>query len=109
MGGAFIDPGTGQIGNVGFDSMWGPRLFTTDMSIAKDFRLTERFDLKFQMDAFNIFNHPALNFSNTQSGGGTCVASGPSTGNCGSNNGTINDISWGTTMRQLQFGLHLFF
>ncbi len=109
VGGAFIDPGAGQIGNVGFDSYWGPRLFTTDMTISKNFRLTERFNLKFEMDAFNIFNHPALNFSNTQSGGGTCVASGPATGNCGSNNGTINDISWGTTMRQLEFGLHLYF
>jgi len=108
-GGVWLDPGPGQIGGAGFDSMWGPRIFTTDMSISKDFRLTERFDLKFQMDAFNIFNHPALNFSNTQSGGGTCVASGPVTGNCGSNNGTINDIAWGTTMRQLQFGLHLSF
>jgi hypothetical protein len=109
VGGAFLDPGAGLIGNVGFDSMWGPSIFTTDMSISKDFRLTERFDLKFQMDAFNIFNHPALNFSQTQSGGGTCVASGPVTGACGSNNGTINDLAFGTTMRQLQFGLHLFF
>ncbi len=109
VGGVWLDPGNGQIGDAGFDQLYGPRMFTDDMSISKDFRLTERFDLKFQMDAFNIFNHPALNFSNTQSGGGTCVASSPVTGTCGSNNGTINDIAWGTTMRQLQFGLHLFF
>ena len=109
VGGVWLDPGSGQIGNAGFDQLYGPRIFTSDMSVSKDFRLTERFDLKFQMDAFNIFNHPALNFSNTQSGGGTCVASGPVTGACGANNGTIQDISWGTTMRQLQFGLHLFF
>ena len=109
VGGAFLDPGPGLIGDIGFDSMYGPRLFTDDMSVAKNFKLTERFNLKFQMDVFNVFNHPALNFSNTQSGGGTCVASGPTTGSCGSNNGTINDISWGSTMRELQFGLHLFF
>jgi hypothetical protein len=109
VGGVWLDPGPGQIGSAGFDQLYGPRMFTDDMSISKDFRLTERFDLKFQMDAFNIFNHAALNFSNTQSGGGTCVASSPVTGTCGSNNGTINDIAWGTTMRQLQFGLHLFF
>ncbi len=109
VGNAWLDPGPGQIGNANFDSLYGPRAFTDDMSISKNFQITERFQLKFQMDAFNIFNHPALNFSNTQSGGGTCVASGPTTGTCGSNNGTIQDIMWGTTMRQLQFGLHLFF
>ena len=109
VGGAFIDPGRNTIGNVGFDSYWGPRAFTDDMSIAKNFQITERFRLQFRMNAYNIFNHPALNFSNTQSGGGTCVASGPNTGNCGANNGTINDILFGTTMRQLEFGLHLFF
>jgi hypothetical protein len=108
-GGAFRQPAAGTIGDAGFDSYWGPRAFTTDMSIAKNFQLTERFRFQFRMDAFNIFNHPALNFSNTQSGGGTCVASFAATGNCGGNNGTINDILFGTTMRQLQFGLHLFF
>jgi hypothetical protein len=109
VGSAWLDPGPGQIGNARFDSLYGPRIFTDDMSIAKNFQLTERFRFQFRMDAFNIFNHPALNFSNTQSGGGTCVASGPSTGNCGGGNGTITDIAFGTTMRQLQFGLHLFF
>ena len=38
-------------------------VFTDDMSISKNFKITERFQLKFQMDAFNVFNHPALNFS----------------------------------------------
>jgi len=109
VGGAFINPGANTIGNVGFDSYWGPRAFTDDMSIAKNFQLTERFKLQFRMNAYNIFNHPALNFSNTQSGGGTCVASSAATGTCGANNGTINDILFGTTMRQLEFGLHLFF
>ena len=109
VGGVFLDPGPGQIGGIGFDSMYGPRIFTDDMAISKNFKLTERFNLKFTMDVFNIFNHPALNFSQTQGGGGTCVASGPVTGTCGSNNGTINDISWGSTMREIQFGLHLFF
>jgi len=108
-GGVWLDPGPGQIGAAGFDSLWGPNAFTSDGSIAKNFNVTERFRLQFRMDVFNIFNHPALNFSNTQSGGGTCVASGPNTGTCGSNNGTINDILFGTTMRQVQFGLHLFF
>jgi hypothetical protein len=107
----FAAPGPNRIGNAGFDSYWGPRAFTDDMSIAKNFQITERFRFQFRMDAFNIFNHPALNFSNTQNPG-TCVANDSSKGGfgtCGSNNGTIRDILFGTTMRQLQFGLHLFF
>jgi hypothetical protein len=56
------------------------------------------------MDAFNIFNHPVLDFSQNdgQATGGTCV-------DCGGNNGLIKDIQYGTTMRTLQFGLKLMF
>ena len=72
------------------------------MSVAKNFHLTERFAAQFRMDAINVFNHPSLGFSSGQGGGGTCV-------DCGGNNGRINDIEYGTTMRQLQFGLKLSF
>ena len=109
IGGRWQDPGTGAIGNSGFDNLYGPSIFTSDASIAKDFLLTERFRFQFRMDVFNLFNHVPLNFSNTQTGGGTCVASGPVTGNCGSSNGRITDIAFGTTMREVQFGIHLFF
>jgi hypothetical protein len=36
-----------------------------DFSIFKNFKLTERFALKFQADAFNIFNHPNFDTPNT--------------------------------------------
>jgi hypothetical protein len=61
------------------------------------------------MDAYNIFNHVALGYSNNQGGGGNCVASFSATNACGSASGQITDILWGTTMRELQFGVHLFF
>ncbi|HLH07721.1 MAG TPA: TonB-dependent receptor [Terriglobales bacterium] len=109
IGGKWTDPGAGNIGNAGFDNLYGPSLFSSDASIAKDFLLTERFRFQFRMDVFNLFNHVPLNFSNTQTGGGTCVASGPVTGNCGASNGRITDIAFGSTMREVQFGLHLFF
>ena len=41
----------------------------------KNFQLTERFRFQFRMDAYNIFNHVALGYSNNQGGGGNCVAS----------------------------------
>jgi hypothetical protein len=34
------------------------------MSLAKQFPLTERFKLRFQADAFNIFNHPDFDAPN---------------------------------------------
>jgi hypothetical protein len=75
----------------------------------KNFQLTERFTLQFRMDAYNVFNHVALGYSNNQGGGGNCVASLSPQAACGSSSGQITDILFGTTMRQLQFGLHLFF
>jgi hypothetical protein len=75
----------------------------------KNFQLTERFRFQFRMDAYNIFNHVALGYSNNQGGGGNCVASFSATNACGSASGQITDILWGTTMRELQFGVHLFF
>jgi hypothetical protein len=72
------------------------------MSFAKNFHMTERFSAQFRMDAINVFNHGVYGFSTFQGGGGTTVDGGGS-------NGRITDIEFGTTMRQLQFGLKLLF
>jgi len=105
-GGAFADPGVGNLGNVGVFSYRGPRAFFADASIMKNFTLTERLKAQFRMDAFNVFNHPVLGFNNNQNGG-TCV-------DC-SGNGRITDIEHdaspgsATGMRQLEFALKLIF
>jgi hypothetical protein len=31
-----------------------------DFQVSKDFRITERFDLKYDLKAFNLFNHPSF-------------------------------------------------
>jgi hypothetical protein len=99
--GPFSRPLPGTIGGAGFDAMYGPRYFTTDMSIMKDFAMTERFKLQFRMDAFNIFNHPVLGFNANQ--GNTCI-------DCvGTNAGQVTDIEADTMMRALQFALTLRF
>jgi hypothetical protein len=36
-----------------------------DFSIFKNFKISERFALKFQADAFNIFNHPSFDTPNS--------------------------------------------
>jgi hypothetical protein len=39
----------------------GPGIANTDFSVYKNFKLTERFTLKFSMDFFNFFNKPQFN------------------------------------------------
>jgi hypothetical protein len=36
-----------------------------DFSIFKNFKINERFNLKYELDAFNLFNHPSLDTPNT--------------------------------------------
>ena len=103
--GPFALPACGTVGNAGRNSYWGPGMFTDDMSIAKNFKISERFSAQFRVDAFNVFNHPVLDFSQNdgQATEGTCV-------DCSAtSNGLIKDIQFGTTMRELQFGLKLMF
>lgn len=99
-GGVFSRPTAGTLGNIGFDSFSGPHLFTSDLSLAKDFRITERFKAEFRMDANNIFNHPVMGFNANQ--GNTCI-------DCGGNAGRITDIEADTQMRLLTFSLRVSF
>jgi hypothetical protein len=102
--GPFSLPACGTPGNVGRNTFTGPHHFTDDMSIAKNFRLTERFTGQFRMDAYNVFNHPVYGFSSQDYGatGGTCI-------DCSGTNGKIKDIENGTTMRQLTFAVRVSF
>lgn len=106
--GPFSLPACGMIGNAGFDSFRGPRVFFDDMSISKKFTITERIHAEFRFDAFNVFNHVVLGFNSTQ--GNLCV-------DCASNAdaGRIDDIEHDGSpgspngMRQLQFGARVTF
>lgn len=42
----------------------GPFQTRFDMSLAKEFVLSEKFRLRFNFDAFNIFNHPDFDAPN---------------------------------------------
>jgi len=105
--GPFALPACGQIGNVGRNSYRGPHAFFSDLSVAKNFAITERFQAQFRFDAYNVFNHPVLGFGSTQ--GNLCI-------DCtGRDPGRIQDIEADASpnspngMRQLQFGLRLTF
>lgn len=47
-------------GNNGRNIFRAPAQVRFDFSVMKDFRFTERFTIKFEADAFNVFNHPSF-------------------------------------------------
>jgi len=96
----FARTACGTLGNIGLDSFRGPHLFTSNLSLAKNFRITERYKAEFRMDANNIFNHPVLGFNYTQ--GNLCI-------DCGGDAGRITNIENNTSMRLLTFGLRFSF
>jgi len=104
--GPFSLPACGTIGNAGLNTFWGPRAFFSDMSLMKNFTVTERIKAQFRFTAYNVFNHPVLGFNSNQ--GNTCI-------DCGGNAGQITDIEADsspgspTGMRQLEFGLRVTF
>jgi len=51
-------------GNAGRNLFRGPFQVRWDMSLAKQFVISERFRLRFEADAFNIFNHPDFDTPN---------------------------------------------
>jgi hypothetical protein len=56
--------GTCSVGNVA-----GPKFFDADLSLHKNFLITERKSLQFRFEALNAFNHPTWTFSGGPAGG----------------------------------------
>ena len=56
----FSRPGLDQIGNVGRNTVFGPRFFNGDISLQKNFTIREKTSLQLRADGFNAFNH--INF-----------------------------------------------
>jgi hypothetical protein len=86
------------VGNLGRNTFVGPGIFQTDMSLTKIFRLTERFNLKFDASAFNVFNRTNFELAT----GGTANKNNIASGNFGVAGGVIGQ-------RTMQFGLKLNF
>jgi hypothetical protein len=55
---AFATPAFGGPGNVGRNNVYGPGFVNFDMDFAKKTKLTERTELEFRFECYNIFNHP---------------------------------------------------
>ncbi|MFZ3278948.1 MAG: hypothetical protein WA182_18775, partial [Candidatus Sulfotelmatobacter sp.] len=68
--GNFTDPDPGTFGDCApqLGGLRGPHYTDVDMSLHKDFQLTERFRLQFRTDFINAFNHVQLNAPNMSLG-----------------------------------------
>lgn len=77
---AFSTAPASRYGNLGINTILGPGLQSYDLSLAKHFHVTERFDLRLQGDffnAFNVANFTGLNTTITNSSFGTISSAYP--------------------------------
>jgi hypothetical protein len=72
---AVTTPATGTFGNCAVGAFDGPGLKTANLSLAKDFSITERQALEFRVDMVNFTNTPIFDFGQEYSGQHTAGAS----------------------------------
>jgi len=91
--GNFTNPAVGTFGNCApqLGGLRGPHYTDMDLSLHKDFQLTERFKLQFRTDFINAFNHVQLNAPNMS---------------LGSNMGQVTSAQ---PPRNIQFALKLYY
>jgi hypothetical protein len=101
--------GTCHPGDINRDGLPGPNFINTDFSIIKNTKLTERFNLQFRAEMFDIFNHP--NFGNPGNVLSSSSAAGASSliGSFGSITSTRFPTGDFGSSRQVQFALKLLF
>jgi len=100
---AFANPAPGTFGNVRRNSLIGPGYTNVDLSLGKEFSLTERAKLEIRADAYNAFNH--INYANPDANvgySGGVLADGSA--------GTINGpAGFNSNMRIIQLGARFSF
>ena len=91
--GQFTTPALGTFGNCSpqLSGLRSPRYADVDMSLHKDFPITERFRLQFRTDFVNLFNHVQYNAPNMSLGA------------------TIGQITTAQPTRNIQLALKLYF
>ena len=98
---AFALPAPGTFGNLGRNALKGPRLAQLDLTLVKKFRVTERANVEFRAEIYNILNH--ANFAVPASRLGAGLPSG--TGNLGAANTLQPGQAYNPTAAGGTFGL----
>ena len=107
---AFSAPVFGTVGDLGRDTLTGPRYADWDLSLLKSTQLTEATRLQFRAEFFNILNHTDLGTPNE-----VVFSSGPTQGAAASQTAApvrspaAGIITSASTSRQIQLGLKLLF
>ena len=106
----FSNPGN-AFGNLGRNALYGPGFADVDLSLIKNTKITERLNLQFRADAFDLLNHPNYGMPTPQAGGASSLVFTP--GPIASTFSTINSTRFPTgdsgSARQLQFAMKLLF
>jgi len=102
---AFSQPGPGQFGTCAPYQFYGPGIQMWDLSLFKQFKFTERYQLQFRTEFFNAFNHP--NFGNPNANIGSPGSFGKVSNTLAPILGT--DSGGPGDPREIQFALKLYF
>ncbi len=97
---AFIVPIAGTYGNLGRNTLTGPGISELDLSLRKNTELTQKLNLQFRAEFFNILNRTNFGIPNTVVYASDTTTPSPTAG-------LITTTS--TTSRQIQFGAKLLF
>jgi hypothetical protein len=107
----FCIPEPGQQGS-GRNLAQGPNFWNLDSGMMKNFKLTERFNLQFRAEAFNVSNHPNFNNPRNASSGTPRVSNSLFGQTCcitASLPASATVIAIGEPNRVLQLGMKLSF
>ena len=106
---SFTTPCLGCAGNLGRNTFVGPGNWAADMTLSKTFKLTERVNMKFDANAFNVFNR--ANFILATAGGGANNKYAAFSGNAGTlvPINSFGQAAGTLNARLMQFGLKFSF
>jgi len=106
-GQAFFDPGPGTIGTLQRRFFNGPWDFNWDFAVIKNTKITERFNVEFRADFFNVTNHSAFT-AGDEANLGVFNVNNPSFGKIGAD---ISQLAFygSAPSRLIQFGMYVRF
>jgi len=119
---AFTPQAAGTLGDEKSDQLYGPHQRRADLSLAKEFKVTEKDSFQFRAECYNISNTPNFSFPNGNiSGWAPGPAHGPNNpistvgllpgdvATSAGGVGTISSTALGVNPRQFQFALKFLF